>query len=152
MFFQSIEFYVVAAMVAAMIVGFMAKPARKGAARQFLIEADLISAGSTTPMLKVEALGDGNVILRREGLQGVTSSGIVKMLVTIIGNDITIEESVAAGSAWSDDADTAVACLDMLGNDRYHLRYICDKTAGDRFCAFTLNNRPGFKSERALKN
>lgn len=151
MFFQSIEFYVVAAMVAAMIIGFMAKPPRKGAARQTLIESDLISTGSAIPMLKVEALDDGNVVIRREGLQGVTSSGIVKMLVTIIGNDITIEESVAAGSAWSDEADTAVAILDMLGHDRYHLRYICDKTAGDRFCALTLNNRPGFKSKCPLK-
>lgn len=152
MFFQSIEFYVVAAMVAAMIVGFMAKPSGKGAARQTLVEADLISAGSTIPALKVEALDDGNVILRREGLQGVTSSGVVKMLVTIIGNDVTVEEAVAEGSAWSAEADTAVAILDMLGRDRYHLRYICDKTAGDRFCAFTLNNRPGFKSERMLKD
>lgn len=152
MFFQTIEFYVVAAMIAAIIVGFMAMPARRGAARQTAIETDLTATGAAEPMLKVEARDDGSVIMLREGLQGVTQSGIVKLLVTIVGNDVTIEESIAAGSAWSEPADTAMAVLDMLGHDRYHIKYICDKSAGDRFCAFTLNNRPGFKTTRQLKD
>lgn len=149
--FQTVEFYVTAAVIAAMIVGLMAMPRRHGAARQSVLEADLLYSGNDEPSLSVEARDDGSVILVRRGLAGLTSSAIVKLLVTIIGNDITIEESVTQGSAWSEPADTAMAVLDMIGHDRYHVKYISDPN-GQRFAAFTLNNRPGFKATRPLKD
>lgn len=149
--FQTVEFYVTAAMIAAMIVGFMAMPQRRGAARQTLIEADLTFTGDPAPSVSIEARDDGSVILVRNGLPSLTSSAIVKLLVSIAGNDITIEESATQGSAWSEPADTAVAVLDMIGRDRYHVKYISD-IDGQRFAAFTLNNRPGFKTTRPLNN
>lgn len=138
-------------MIAAMIVGFMAMPPRRGAARQSVLEAELTFTGDSVPAVSVEARDDGSVLLLRKGLEGLTSSAIVKLLVTVVGHDITIEESVTEGSARSEPADTAFTVLDMLGHDRYHLKYICDAD-GQRFAAFSINNRPRFKATRELKS
>lgn len=149
-FFHSTEFFVIAAVVAALIVGFMALPSRRGEARQFFIEADVIDTGSDPDVPSIEFIcrDDGSVTLIRRGLEGVRTSGMVNLAVTTIGFDISIHERLVEGSTWDTHADTAIATLDFMGAERYHIVYISD--ALSRIATLTVNNRPGFRASRPL--
>ncbi len=149
-FFHSTEFFVIAAVVAALIVGFMALPSRRGEARQFFVQADVMDTGDEPDVPSIELIcrDDGSVTLIRRGLQGVRTSGMVNLAITLIGFDLTIQERLIEGSTWDGPADTAMATLDMLGTERYHLVYRSE--ALSRIATLTLNNRPGFRASRPL--
>ncbi len=147
--FQTTEFYIMATLAAAMVVGFMSKPSGRGPARQHLLAGDLSSDdGSAPAAVSLSALDDGTVLLRRHGLEGMTSSGAVSLAITIIGQDISIEERLSDGYSNDSRVDTATFRLDFLGADRYHVRYNSDATG--LFAAFTFNNRQGYKVTKLL--
>lgn len=149
-FFHSTEFFVIAAVVAALIVGFMALPARRGEARQLFVEADVMATGDDplAPSIEFICRDDGSVTLIRRGLQGVRTSGMVNLAITIIGFDISIHERLIEGSTWDSPADTAMATLDFMGAERYHVVYTSE--AISRIATLTINNRPGFRASRPL--
>lgn len=149
-FFHTTEFFVIAAVAAALIVGFMALPARRGEARQFFIEADVIATGGAPEVPSIEFIcrDDGSVTLIRRGLEGVRTSGMVNLAVTVTGFDISIHERLVEGSTWDGHADTAMATLDFMGAERYHVVYTSD--AVSRIASLSVNNRPGFRASRPL--
>ncbi|MBR6639917.1 MAG: hypothetical protein IKL35_06110 [Muribaculaceae bacterium] len=146
--FQTVEFYVIAVLVAAMIVALVARPASRGEARQYLLAGELRAMGTYNPEIVLTAYDDGLVILTRHGIEGITSTGAVSIAVTVVGWDIVIEERLSAG--YSDDApmDTAVFKLDFLAPERYHIRY--NSSATGRFVATPFHNRPGYTTTRQL--
>ncbi len=149
-FFHSTEFFVIATVVAALIVGFMAIPSRRGEARQFFVEASVMATGDdhADPSIEFVCADDGTVALTRHGLQGVRTSGMVNLAITLIGFDITINERLVEGSTWDGPADTAMATLDMMGAERYHVVYKSESLS--RIATLTINNRPGFRASRPL--
>lgn len=146
--FQTVEFYVIAVLVAAMIVALVARPASRGEARQYLLAGDLTACGDDNSAITLTAHDDGSVTLTRHGIEGITSTGAVSLAVNVIGWDIVIEERLSEG--FSDDApiDTAVFRLDFLAPERYHIRYNSDRTG--RFVATPFHNRPGYTTTRPL--
>ena len=146
--FQTVEFYVIAVLVAAMIVALVARPASRGEARQYLLAGDLKACDDYNPAITLTAHDDGSVTLTRQGIEGITSTGAVSLAVNVIGWDIVIEERLSEG--FSDDApiDTAVFRLDFLAPERYHIRYNSDRTG--RFVATPFHNRPGYTTTRPL--
>lgn len=146
--FQTVEFYVIAVLVAAMIVVLVARPASRGEARQYLLAGDLKACGDDNSAITLTAHDDGSVTLTRHGIEGITSTGAVSLAVNVIGWDIVIEERLSEG--FSDDApiDTAVFRLDFLAPERYHIRYNSDRTG--RFVATPFHNRPGYTTTRPL--
>ena len=146
--FQTVEFYVIAVLVAAMIVALVARPASRGEARQYLLAGDLKACGDDNPAITLTAHDDGSVALTRHGIEGITSTGAVSLAVNVIGWDIVIEERLSEG--FSDDApiDTAVFRLDFLAPERYHIRY--NSSATGRFVATPFHNRPGYTTTRPL--
>lgn len=145
-----VEIYVLAAVGAAAVIAFCAKPSAKGAARQHLLAGTLCYAmcdEASDTVLDIECLDNGNVLLTRRGLRDLTDSDAVSLAVTIIGFDITIQERIIAGKP-GDDINTALFTLDFLGFERYHLHYISEPTALS--AAFTLSNRPGMRLSRKL--
>lgn len=157
-FLHSIEFYVIATLVAATIVAFLAKPSARGEARQHLLAGDLSnnsnrewgSVNAVQPSISFFVRGDGSVVLTRHGIEGVSTSGAVSLAVTVIGFDITIEERIVPGNTIDDPIDTATFVLDFLAPDRYHVKY--NSSATSRFAASTLLVRPDFKKQIALAN
>ena len=146
--FQTVEFYVIAVLVAAMIVALVARPASKGEARQYLLAGELKAGGNSEPMIELTAQDDGKVTLIRKGIEGITESGAVSLAVTVIGWDIVIEERLSEGYTDDEAIDTAVFTMDFLAPERYHIRYNSSVTG--RFTATPFHNRPGYTITRQL--
>lgn len=150
--FGSVEFYVVAAAVAAAIVALSAMPSRRGAARTFLFEGTLCDDGKAgaEPSIEVCVLDDGTLRLRRHGLDGIHSSGAYSLAVQIIGFDVSINERLVPGrsAAVDDYAHEGEVVLNCFAAEHYHFQYISDITG--RSCAFYLNISPGNRISRIL--
>lgn len=151
-FFQTVEFYVILSVIAAVIVALAALPAKRGEARLLFYAGELEpaqpGAEALEPMVYAECREDGAVVLRREGLRGITASGAVSLAVTVIGFDVTIQERLSAG--YSNDAavGSAVFVLDFFAPERYHVAYRSDDAG--LFGSFTLANRPGLRVAKRL--
>ena len=151
-FFQTVEFYVILSVVAAAVVALAALPAKRGEARLLFYAGDLeaapTGAEASEPMLYAECRDDGAVVLRREGVRGITASGAVSLAVTVIGFDVTIQERLSAGYSNDEAVTAAVFVLDFFAPERYHVTYRSDDAG--LFGAFTLANRPGLRIAKRL--
>ena len=146
--FQTIEFYVITAFVAAAVIGFAAMPARRGAVRTFLFGSTLIDdAAMSVPGIVVTVEQDGAVLLHRFGLEGVAMDGAYSIAVNIAGLDVTVDERLVAGRG-AQMATAAVVRMDCFGAERYHFHFRSEATG--RSAAFSLNIRPGNRIERRL--
>lgn len=147
--FNTVEFYVVTAFIAAAVIGFAALPARRGAARQILVGGELLfDAPSTEPEIVFTVEDNGDISVLRRGLEGVLESGAYSLAVTIIGFDVTIEERLTVGRGEGLEAGGASAKISGLGAERYHFQYHSEATG--RSAAFSLNLRPGNTISRPL--
>lgn len=134
---DSIEFYVIAAVVAAAVVGLCVRPSSKGEVVTRLL-AGILSAGDddasdATPSIELLVEHDGSVTLTRRGLYGmVHASGAMSLVVNVAGFDISVEERLTPGRPVADVPEPAEAhfTLDFLGAERYHLRYYSEATGG----------------------
>lgn len=148
--FDSIEFYVITAFVAAAVVGAAAMPSRRSAAREFLYGGELIfDAAPSVPGIVGVVGDDGVLTIYRFGLTGVGSAGAYSIAVTIIGFDVTITERLTAGNGCGQPPTAASVRLDCLGRERYHFHYVNENL--HRSAAFSLNIRPGNRIERLLE-
>ncbi len=67
--FQSVEFYVIAAVVATAVVAFFGRKPDQGPVQSILLPGVLSPGGTyTPPLIEFECLENGSVILRRRGL------------------------------------------------------------------------------------
>lgn len=147
--FHTVEFYVIAVVIAAMIIGFIARPATRGEARQFLIAGELSYTGKhDIPAISIEVLDSGLVILRRHAVENMTTSSAVSIAITIIGWDISIEERLSNGYSTDQPIDLATFHIDFLATERYHLRYNSETTG--LFTATSINIRPGYSITKQL--
>lgn len=151
-FLSEVEIYVLAAVAAAAILAMCVRPAEKGEAKQYLLAGQLCSLdedSSRQPTIDIECLDNGNVLLTRRGLNGLTDSGAVSLAVTVKGFDIEIEQRTVAGDGTGMPVDTALFTLEFLGKERYHLHY--NSETENLSCALTLTNRPDMHVSRQLK-
>lgn len=151
-FFQSVEFFVMAALSAAVVIAYMSMPGRRGEAVTHTVGGELSAEGGSAdasgPELAVEVRDDGAVVLTRHGIGGITLSGSVSLAVTVTGFDVQIEERRTRG--FSDDPQAASACfvLDFMAPEWYHIRYAY--TDAGEMCAFRLHVRPGIRMRRKI--
>ena len=151
-FFQTVEFFVIAALSAAAIVAYLCMPKSRGEAVVHTVAGEL-SAGDggdgEEPELLVEVRDDGAVVLTRSGIEGITASGAVSVAATVCGFDMNVEERRMRG--FSNDAriDKARFVLDFMAPEWYHVRYANSDTG--EFCSFRLHVKPGIKMRRRLK-
>ncbi len=154
--FHSVEFYVVLLTVAALVVGFLSSPSRRGPAETGFVTGFLRESRQGEPMepsILIECLPDGNVTITRYGLHDLTDAATVALAVTRAGFDISIEERVTPGGArygasQAAPVDTATFILPGLGRERYHLKYNSQPTS--TFAALTFRNTPGIRATRPL--
>ncbi len=148
---NSVEFYVVAATVAAAVIALCSRPSSRGEARTHLLSGTLCDCEDANPnvqALDITCHEDRSVALTRRGLDGMTTSGAVSLAVTVIGFDITIEERIVTDLRPGQPINTALFTIDFLASERYHIRYNSETTSG--FIAFTLHNRPGMRVTKLL--
>lgn len=151
MIFQSVEFYVIAAFVAAAIIAFFSRPASRGVARQHLLAGNLTPDDDdiACPSIHLHVNDDGSVTLTRRGVSGIGADGAVSLAVNVIGFDIEIQERQVAGLWPPQSAMQARFTLDFLARERYHLSY-SSETAG-LFAATSLHVRPGITIDKTLQ-
>lgn len=144
-FFTTVEFYVIAAFIAAAVLAYAAMPAAMGPARTFLY-AGVLDEGveASEAAIVAEVADDGTLVIYRYGLQGAEALSIA---VKIIGLDVAIEERFTQAPRLT-GSQTATFRLDCLGRERYHIRYHSEYIDGS--AAFTLNIRPGNTITRRL--
>ncbi len=148
-FFYSVEFYVIATLVAAVVAAFAMKPDSRGEARQHLLAGSLMKCDVATAEIELESFDDLSVRLVRRATPDVTVDGAVSLAVTVIGFDIKIEERIVYGrNPEAESVDTAIFRLDFLAPERYHIQYISEPTG--LFVSTTFNNRPGYRIVRQL--
>lgn len=159
---SSVEMYVMAAVAAAAVIALCVRPSSKGEARQYLLAGVLcdfdgagdnglvMSAGdyALEQTILMECLDNGDVLLTRRGLAGMTDAGAVSLAISVIGYDVTIEERLVEKSGGQ-PVNTALFTFDFLAPERYHIHYISEQTASAT--AFTLHNRPGLHLSRSLR-
>lgn len=152
-FYTSVEFYVMAAVAAAAVVGLCIKPSGRGAAKQYLLAGKLIyDEPSDSPAIDLEVMDDGKVVLTRRGLGGaVHAEGALSLAVEVAGFNITVKERLVAGrhDDMSVDPSAARFTLDFLGRERYHLKYISDHMGA--MAATPLHVRPGIRVSRRIE-
>lgn len=154
--FDSIEFYVIAAVVASAVVGLCVRPSSKGEAVTRLLAGELSPAddngtADSTPSIELLVEEDGSVTLTRRGLDGmVHASGALSLVVNVAGFDISVEERLTPGRPEADVPEPAEArfTLDFLGAERYHLRYYSEATGG--LAVTPLHVRPGIHIVKPL--
>lgn len=144
----STEFYVLMFTLAACCVGLIVKPSRKGQAETSFAEAMVLDREvDTTPRVEFRCLENGDVLVRRSGLSGITSSATVALAITRIGFDISIEERVTPGRG-GEPVERATFIIDGLGQERYHIKYNAPEYS--LFVATTLPVRPGIEFTREM--
>lgn len=150
----SVEFYVIMLIVAAVILASAIKPSSRGEVQTFLFAGSLECNGRIVEEPVVELIVDDRCRLTivRHGLRGlVASDGAVSIAMTVLGNDIKIEERITTGKSGVDDSspDVAVFLADQLSPmQRYHLRYNSESLS---LSATTfLSCRPGVKIVKTL--
>lgn len=151
-FYTSVEFYVIAAVAAAAVVGLCVKPSRKGEARQYLLPGTLMTDDDAREAeIRMEVTDDSKVVLTRGGLNGlIYPTGALSIVVNVAGFDVTVEERLTPGYPADDSAapDCARFELDFLANERYHIKYMSEVTG--LMAAFPLNVRPGITTRKKL--
>lgn len=147
--FNTVEFYVIVAVVAAAIVAAVSIPASKGEAKLHLLPCILEPGDENVPAgLYFQCRDDGTVDVVRTGLRGVGPAGAVSMSVKVIGFDITIEERVTHSDTSQGEFHQAAFNMDFLAPEWYHIRFNSEDTG--QFCACTLHVRPGLKMNKNM--
>lgn len=152
MWYNTVEFYVIAGSLAAAAVVAASLPSRRGQAVLHLAAGQLSGTdeGRLVPAgIDIEVDDEGRVHIRRTGLTSVTDNGAASLAVNVIGFDVTIEERLTPGNGWP-TVDTAEFTLDFFAPERYHVKYNSEDAGV--FAAFTLNAVPGIRLHRDLKN
>lgn len=148
-FLTSTEFYVIASLAAAAIVGLCVKPQSRGEALEHLLAGNLCDLSDIDPAsrLTLTCDSDGKILLTRHGLAGLTADGAVSLSVKRIGTEITIEERITPATT-GEPIDSALFTLDFIPPGRYHIRYNSESTG--LFSAFTMTVRPSSTLTRPL--
>lgn len=147
--FDSIEFYVIAALIAAVVIALSVKPSSRGEARQYLLGSTLcLMDDGTQPSVKLHSLDDGAILLTRMGLKDINSMGAVSLAVEVNGFNVTIKERIVYSTATAEPIDTALFTIDFLANERYFVRYENEDLGV--ITTFYYRNRPDMSVDKVL--
>lgn len=150
-FFTSVEFYVVAVIIAAAVIAYASRPASVGAIRHFVLVGNLCEFtddDNVQPRVAVRCTDSGDVLLSRFGLENLTTSGGVSLVIDVKGFEITIEERVATAEG-GEEVNTALFNLEFMGHERYSVRY--ENKDMELIALFTINNWPGMEFVTPLR-
>ena len=151
MWYNTVEFYVIAAAIAAAAIVAASSPSRRRESVLHMAAGELSSSDSgrlAEPAIDVRVDDNRCVIIRRSGLKSITDNGAVSLAVNVVGFDVSIEERLTPGNG-SPTVDTAEFALDFFAPERYHIKYNSEDAGV--FTAFTLNVEPGIHLQRPLK-
>ena len=141
-FLTSTEFYVIAFTLAALLVGLIVRPRERGQAETTFASGSLSDDPDTMPHLRFRCLDNGDVIIDRYGLSGLTTASTVALAINRIGFDLTIEERVTLGAEINlqsgNNVPLVIADQDVCHTDFSHLSEIFYHISGEKERTRTL--------------
>ncbi len=151
-FFNSVEFYVIAVVTAAAIIGLCVRPETKGEAKTFLLSGD-ISDDGIQKMSSIDIIcnDDGTIDFIRYGIDTANGLPIANYFITVIGFDITVEERMSYTPdilAGHPTMKKSSFIIDFLGAERYHLTFRNDSS--ENIAALYFRNTPGVRASKML--
>ena len=129
-FFHTVEFYVVATVVAAAVIILSTRPSGTKPVQTRFARATFepdFELSDAEPMLEVTVREDGMVVFTRHGLGRVRAGTVVALAITVKGFDVTLKERITAASPHAEGmyarlenqgADTTTSCT-SAGDCRY---------------------------------
>lgn len=129
-FFHTVEFYVVATVVAAAVIILSTRPSGTKPVQTRFARATFepdFEPSDAEPMLEVTVREDGMVVFTRHGLGRVRAGTVVALAITVKGFDVTLKERITAASPNAErmyarlenqGADTTTSCT-SAGDCRY---------------------------------
>lgn len=151
---QSVEFYVIAVVVAAAVIAVLGRRPSDGPVREVLLPGTLSSSADPQgAAIELVCHDSGVVTLMRHGLRGVHDDGAVSLALEVRGFEVKIRERVVTGREPWALVDTAQFTLDFMGREHYFISYTSAPTpeATELFASLTLSNRPGNRVVKQLQ-
>lgn len=145
--FTSVEFYIIAFVVAISIVGFMLHPSSKDSAITYYFKAELLPSQSVEQSLYVEALEDGNLKIIHRGVHSEDDC-VNAIALSIIGSDLRIIEKQTPVATMDSPLYDVVYVIDKLRASRYHLYF--DSQTTNSYATTSLVNEVPFHVEVRL--
>lgn len=152
---HSIEFYVIAVVVAAALIALLGRTPSRGPIRRYRISGVMLSPRDvpSKPGLELTCDDDCRLTIRRGGLSdGVWAD--VAIEIEQKGFDLQIHEKLTPASPGSlaKVEDAALFTLDFLAREHYFISYhsAATPTNPEGVANFTVNIKPGLRSTRQL--
>lgn len=143
-FFTSVEFYVIAFIVAMTLAVFIMKPNEKGAAQTYFYTAQIMYSEAKEQSLLVEALENGKMIIIHR-MVNADENTIPAIALSIIGNDIKIVEKQTPQAHPDMPFMDAVYIVDCIKGSKYHLHF--DSQATTSYTSTSIRNEHPFHVE-----
>ena len=100
-FFRTVEFYVVATVVAAAVIILSTRPSGSKPVQTRFARATFepdTEPSDAEPSLEVSVRDDGMVVFTRHGLGRIREGTVVALAITVKGFDVTLKERITAAS------------------------------------------------------
>lgn len=104
-FFRTVEFYVVATVVAAAVIILSTRPSGSKPVQTRFARATFepdTEPSDAEPSLEVSVRDDGMVVFTRHGLGRIRESTVVALAITVKGFDVTLKERITAASSHAE--------------------------------------------------
>lgn len=146
---HSIEFYVIAFVVAIALVTLLVGQRDHGEATTNIDTLDLSpSLGGEAGLLTITSEDTDKVTIRRTGLPVFEGDAVI-LVSTVIDDKWHIEEKRATKGRGPNAEMDGTVTVSFLKPDRYHVRY--DSEITGQWCTFTHTHRPDKVSTAHLK-
>ena len=104
-FFRTVEFYVVATVVAAAVIILSTRPSGSKPVQTRFARATFepdTEPSAAEPSLEVSVRDDGMVVFTRHGLGRIREGTVVALAITVKGFDVTLKERITAASSHAE--------------------------------------------------
>jgi hypothetical protein len=147
--FNSVEFYVIALVIAFVLLGFLFGQKSKSPASTYFTQFALIPTEGNSDELTFEAQSGGYVEITRSGLM-LRPEETANLVFTIFDDKIEIIEKVGIKvSGGEERAFTGTARVKFIPTRKFHLRY--ESAITTQWCTMTFLNNEGNKVKAELK-
>lgn len=133
-FFRTVEFYVVATVVAAAVIILSTRPSGSKPVQTRFARATFepdTEPSDAEPSLEVSVRDDGMVVFTRHGLGRIREGTVVALAITVKGFDVTLKERITAASSHAESMYARLESQDAVASASDASSMCCKSTALD---------------------
>lgn len=133
-FFRTVEFYVVATVVAAAVIILSTRPSGSKPVQTRFARATFepdTEPSDAEPSLEVSVRDDGMVVFTRHGLGRIREGTVVALAITVKGFDVTLKERITAASSHAERMYARLESQDAVASASDASSMYCKSTALD---------------------